>query len=172
MAKCEDRRDKIYGLHSVAELRCMEAVPVDCELDFIVICSAILFHEAIHRDGSSYLVSRAETFHNSVGCTINDFKTTSDHKTIAEASEMSLLRETLHSATKEASLKCFGTLRGRITLIWSGEDDNMDANDSTGTQTFWKAIQNNFRSTHELRMSYVTAKPDIRHSLVYSLPKP
>lgn len=48
-AECEDQRDKIFGLHSLAKDCCKKAVPVDYSLTWQVILASLVRHQtSIH----------------------------------------------------------------------------------------------------------------------------
>jgi hypothetical protein len=87
-AKCQDQRDKVFGLLGFADECCKEAVPVDYSLSLYEICGRVLQHhflthvydEGEHSSGSRFdgrtpglIILTSQIFHRRLGITTSQY---------------------------------------------------------------------------------------------------
>lgn len=86
-AKCVDPRDKIFGLHALAQKCCTDAVPVDYSLSLFQISTAVLSHHGLSHNNPLELVSESRKFHDAIGLSPDH---TSNETTKAPAAGLTL----------------------------------------------------------------------------------
>ncbi|KAN0103374.1 hypothetical protein V8E51_011687 [Hyaloscypha variabilis] len=63
-AYCVDPRDKIFGLHALAQKCCADAVPVDYSLSLFQVSTKVLSHHAFSHSNPGKIVSESYKFHD------------------------------------------------------------------------------------------------------------
>jgi hypothetical protein len=74
-AKCEDPRDRVFGLLGIASSCCSRAIQVDYSSTLPEVAQAVLLHHIYdHRDGTQSALENAIDFHQSLGITPIDYE--------------------------------------------------------------------------------------------------
>jgi hypothetical protein len=73
-SKCEDRRDKVFGLRAFALDCCKDAVPVDYTISLAEISWILLFHTAFKHTHGIWMVSYAQKVFRALGVTKQDLE--------------------------------------------------------------------------------------------------
>jgi hypothetical protein len=66
-ANCIDPRDKIFGLHALAQKCCTDAVPVDYSSSLFQISTRVLSHHGLSHSNPYKLVGESRNFHDVLG---------------------------------------------------------------------------------------------------------
>ncbi|KAH8592042.1 heterokaryon incompatibility protein-domain-containing protein [Bisporella sp. PMI_857] len=116
-AKCVDRRDKVFGLHSFAPLCCRQAVPVAYAQSAYNLCGRLLHHQMLEHGGMgdpSAVISKVQQLHHVLGGVLRP-KTTSSCKPSAipawEVEEDPLNLEI------PGMIQIAGNIRGSVTYL-------------------------------------------------------
>ncbi|PMD37910.1 hypothetical protein L207DRAFT_584832 [Hyaloscypha variabilis F] len=103
-AICVDPRDKIFGLHALAEKCCTDAVPVDYSLSLFQLSTRVLFHHGLSHRNPRKLASECWKFHDVLRLSLDDLDEISKMRTAC------LSRENRYDESL-CSVHCLGTSR-------------------------------------------------------------
>lgn len=108
-AQCEDIRDKVFGLHSLAHNCCKKEIPVDYGISILEICSSILNHHFSEHQSPIFYTARHTT--------------AALHRLLKAPKPDEYLQRKILSSTAKATLKFNGTLDGTISWLSPASDD-------------------------------------------------
>ncbi|KAF7932669.1 uncharacterized protein EAE98_003968 [Botrytis deweyae] len=108
-AQCEDIRDKVLGLHSLAHDCCKRGIPVDYGISILEICSRILIHHFSEHQSPLFYTARHTT--------------AAIHRLLKAPKPDAYLQRKMLNSTAKATLKFNGTLEGTISWLSPASDD-------------------------------------------------
>ncbi|TGO12189.1 hypothetical protein BTUL_0093g00380 [Botrytis tulipae] len=108
-AQCEDIRDKVFGLHSLAHDCCKREVPVDYGISVLEICSRVLNHHFSEHQSPLFYTARHTT--------------AALHRLLKAPKPDEYLQRKMLNSTAKATLKFNGTLEGTISWLSPASDD-------------------------------------------------
>lgn len=108
-AQCEDIRDKVFGLHSLAHDCCKQGIPVNYGISVLEICSSILNHHFSKHQAPLFYTARHTT--------------AALHRLLDAPKPDEYLQRKILSSTAEATLKFRGSLEGTISWLSPASDD-------------------------------------------------
>ncbi|KAG4442033.1 hypothetical protein IFR05_002501 [Cadophora sp. M221] len=131
-AECEDPRDKVYGLQSMAQTCCREAVPIDYSLSLPDISAMVVSHHiSMHtpQDITQYrwrenLVGSLEKFYSALSVTSKNYPSLDGDCTPRPEGNRTLQLQ--HSLPDHTSVSVLGAFSSRITHVWSLQDESDD----------------------------------------------
>jgi hypothetical protein len=131
-AKCVDPRDKIFGMHALAEKCCTDAVPVDYSLSLFQISTRVLCHHALSHNNQLELVSESRKLHDALGISLGDLDEISKMRTASLSGE-NYYDEPLFS------VHCRGT--GRISYVDSLSEEEVTRKQQPELSSWvWKSL--------------------------------
>lgn len=147
-AKCEDIRDKVYGLHNLADTCCRKAVLVDYSLPWYRICGKVLDHH-MSRHGpkdTSYLINISQEFHKKM-------------EMVEYVPSLGKHSDANIRAIQEATcIEAVGYFRGHISYICPLTTQGAN-NDGIQPPTFSNPLALQFKYISSLREEYHSQNP-------------
>ncbi|KAK6604740.1 hypothetical protein H4I96_05322 [Botrytis cinerea] len=108
-AQCEDIRDKVFGLHSLAHDCCKREIPVDYGISILEICSRVLNHHFSEHQSPLFYTARHTT--------------AALHRLLQAPKPDEYLQRKMLNSTAKATLKFNGTLEGTVSWLSPASDD-------------------------------------------------
>lgn len=159
-ARCEDRRDKVFGLHAFARDCCRAAAPVDyslswCETYTLVLLHYVLQHTERKLIGDDICVS--QEFHQKLGFTSRESMGSMPSRSRLEA----LVRKHLHMRLGNLPIKFRGNVRGRVRNTFALGCRYLGINARTKLHPFSDACVRHLRFIQSLRPKGPSRHPQI-----------
>lgn len=153
-AKCEDIRDKVFGLHTLADTCCRDAVLVDYSLPWYKICGTVLHHHMLKHTPKdpSYLINISHEFHGKMQ--MSDIIPSSEQQSDPFVDPGSEPKD------GKRQIEAVGYFRGRISYV-SPSLNKISPREEIELPIFDSSVALQLRYISNLREEYQSQHPNI-----------